>query len=160
MGGGRVLRSLVASATSPVVWIAATQLAVAEPVLLAERWPSVPAGHELSLEDHITDRLSWLGNTLGEHLDLLSHDLLQLRFDGRRRRAHVRLGGGSHDGLQIRLDGDIQLDDLNARVHARIDLGLRGRLLHLELPAFEMSPTEYRGDRGVELRLPLFVRTF
>ena len=134
--------------------------AAADPSSLAERWPSVPVGHALSLEDQITDRLTQLGNELGRHLDLLSHDMFQLRVDGHRRRAFVRLGGGNDDQLAVRLAGDIQFEDINARVDARIDLCFHGHMMHLELPTFEMSPAAYRGDYGVELRLPLFVRKF
>lgn len=141
--------------------IGATSIAQAQPaVLLGERWPSVPEGQGLSLEDQITERLTQLGNELGRHLDLLSHETFQLTVDGRRRRAHVRLGGGSVGWLAFRFDGDIQLDAVNAHVHARIDLGFHGHSVRFELPAFEMSPTEYRGNHGVELRLPLFVRKF
>jgi hypothetical protein len=131
-----------------------------EGVLLASRWPGVPDGHDLSLEDQITDRLTQLGNELGKHLDLLSHDMFQLNIDCRRRRARVRFGAGDDQQLAFRFAGDIQFDDINARVNARIDLGFHGHLLHLELPTFEMSPAVYRGDHGVELRLPLFVRQF
>jgi hypothetical protein len=139
----------------------ATRLAAAEPVvLLADRWPGVPDGHGLSLEDQITDRLTQLGNELGRHLDLLSHDMFQLTVDGRKRHAHVRVGGGSVGMLAVQVDGDIQFDDINAHVHARIDLGFHGHAMHFELPDFEMSPAEYRGDYGVEVRLPLFVRKF
>jgi hypothetical protein len=130
----------------------------AEPV--SHRWPGVPEGHGLSLEDQITDRLTQLGNELGRHLDLLSHDMFQLSLDGRKRHAHVRVGGGSIGLLAVRLDGDIQFDDIDAHIHARIDLAFHGHSLQLELPDFVMSPTEYRGDYGVELRLPLFVRKF
>jgi hypothetical protein len=141
--------------------VAASAPAIADDgVLLASRWPSVPDGHGLSLEDQITDRLTQLGNELGKHLDLLSHDMFQLSVDGRRRRARVRLGAGDDQLLAFRFAGDIQFDDINARVNARIDLGFHGHLLHLELPTFEMSPAVYRGDYGVELRLPLFVRQF
>lgn len=129
-------------------------------VLLASRWPSVPDGHALSLEDQITDRLTQLGNALGHHLDLLSHDMFQLRVDARQRRAHLRIGGGDSEHLALRLDGDIQFDDLNAHVCARLDVALRGHALRLELPAFEMSPVSYRGDHGVELRVPLIVQRF
>jgi hypothetical protein len=129
-------------------------------VLLASRWPGVPEGHALSLEDQITDRLTEIGNALGHHLDLLSHDTFQLRVDARRRRAHLRIGGGDSGGLALRLDGDIQFEDLNAHVCARLDVALRGHALRLELPAFEMSPVSYRGDHGVELRVPLFVQQF
>lgn len=148
---------MLVMATEP----AAAQPAAAQPnVLLGDRWPSVPDGHGLSLEDQITDRLTQLGNELGRHLDLLSHEMFQLTVDGRRRHAHVRLGGGNAGMLAIQFDGDIQFEDVNARVHARIDLGFHGHSMRLELPAFEMSPAQYRGDYGVEVRLPLFVRKF
>jgi hypothetical protein len=135
--------------------------AAADPaVLLANRWPSIPDGHGLSLEDQITDHLTQLGNELGRHLDLLSHDMFQLRVDGRRRQAHVRIGGGDDELVALRLDGDIQFDDINAHIQARVGLALRGHALNLELPPFEMCPVSYRGDHGVELRLPLFVQHF
>jgi hypothetical protein len=147
--------------------VAANGAAIADPAkpaepteVLAHRWPGIPEARGLSLEDQITDRLTQLGNTLGRHLDLLSHDMFQLSVDGRRRHARVRLGGGNVGLVALRFDGDIQFEDINAHVHARIDLAFHGHSLHLELPDFEMSPTEYRGDYGVELRLPLFVRKF
>ena len=141
--------------------VAASAPAIADDrVLVASRWPSVPDGHGLSLEDQITDRLTQLGNELGKHLDLLSHDMFQLDVDCRRRHARVRFGAGDDQQLAFRFAGDIQFEDVNAWVNARIDLGFHGHLLHLELPTFEMSPAEYRGDYGVELRLPLFVRQF
>lgn len=153
----------VASTAAAVVacgLIAAPAASADTAVLLASRWPSVPEGHALSLEDQITDRLTEIGNALGHHLDLLSHDTFQLRVDARRRRAHLRIGAGDSEGLALRLDGDIQFEDLNAHVCARLDLALRGHALRLELPAFEMSPVSYRGDHGVELRVPLFVQQF
>jgi hypothetical protein len=149
-----------------VPWLIATVVAASAPataddiVLLASRWPSVPAGHALSLEDQITERLTLMGNALGHHLDLLSHDMFQLTVDGHHRQAHVRLGGGTAASLAFRLDGDIQFADANARIHARLDIGFHGHELHLELPMFEMSPAAYRGDHGVELRLPLLERKF
>jgi len=143
------------------VLVTTGRLAAAEPaVLLGDRWPSVPEGHGLSLEDQITDRLTQLGNELGRHLDLLSHDMFQLTVDGRHRHAHLRVGGGNPGVLAFQVDSEIQFDDINAHVHARIDLGLHGHSVSLELPTFEMSPTEYHGDYGVELKLPLFVRKF
>lgn len=156
--------ALVLASTS--VAVVATGLASAPAAsadtaaLLASRWPSVPAGHAPSLEDQITDRLTELGNALGHHLDLLSHDLFQLRVDARRRRAHLRVGAGNRERLALQIDSDIQFDDSNARVCARLDVALRGHAVSLELPAFEMSPVSYRGDHGVELRVPLFVQRF
>lgn len=151
----------VRSLTVLAVLVVVSGTGAAEPSeLLAHRWPSVPEGHGLSLQDQITERLTQLGNALGRHLDLLSHDMFQLSVDGRRRQAHVHVGAGDVGLLAVRFDGDIQFDDINAHVHARIDLGFHGHSVRLELPDFEMSPAEYRGDYGVELRLPLFVRKF
>jgi len=165
----RIVQTIVRSKAVFAAVVAATRLAAAEPVaeataepavLLGNRWPSVPEGRGLSLEDQITDRLTQLGNELGRHLDLLSHDMFQLTIDGRHRHAHVRLGAGDVGLLAFQFDSDIQFDDINAHVHARIDLGFYGHSVRFELPAFDMSPAEYRGDYGVELKLPLFVRKF
>jgi len=140
--------------------VASPRSVAADPaVLLASRWPSIPEDHGLSLEDQITDRLTELGNQLGHHLDLVTHDMFQLRVDGRRRSAHVRIGGGN-ETVALAVDGDIQFDDANAHVQCRLALALRGHAVSLELPPFEMSPASYRGDHGVELRLPLFVQRF
>lgn len=144
-----------------IVSVAAARApAVAEPVALADRWPSVPASRALSLEDQITNKLTELGNQLGRHLDLLSHDTFQLTVDCRRRRAHLRIGGGDDATVAVRLEGDVQFEDLNARIDAHLDLAFRGHALRLELPAVEMSPAWYRGDYGVAVRLPLFARSF
>jgi hypothetical protein len=144
-----------------VIALAAPAPVSADPVmLLASRWPSVPDGHGLSLEDQITDRLTQIGNEFGRHLDLLSHDMFQLHVDGRHRQAHVRIGGGDDELVAVRLDGDLEFDDANCHVRARVGLALHGHAVSLELPAFEMSPVSYRGEHGVELRLPLFVQRF
>jgi hypothetical protein len=123
-------------------------------------WPQVPDGHQLTLSQQITDQLTELGNQLGHHLDLLSNDILQLTFDGRKRRAYVRLGAGDVHYLTFRLASDVYFTDGRAQITTQLDLGIAGRTLHLELPDFEMVPAEYRGDRGVEVRLPLFKRNF
>jgi hypothetical protein len=142
--------------------IATTSVAAAEDNSLYERlWPSVPDSTGLTLEQQITDHLTELGNQLGTHLDTLSNDMLALKFDGRRRRAHVRLGGGDGERyLMFKLDSDVHFTDGVARVTARVDLGVMGHQLHFELPDFEMVPAAYRGDYGVEVRLPLFKRAF
>lgn len=133
---------------------------MSEPAPLAHRWPGVPRSRALSLEDQLTDRLTMIGNALGQHLDLLSHDMFQLRVDARARRARIRMGGGDPATFSLRVDGDIQVDDLNARVHARLALGVRGHELAIELPRFDVCPSAVRGDRGVEIKLPLFERAF
>jgi hypothetical protein len=128
---------------------------------LADRlWPEVPAGHEISVSDQIADTLGALGNSLGGHLSLLSKHYVGLRVDGRGQRARVLLGGGTGRFLELRLDSDIHFDDGLAKVKARLDLGLAGHAFHLELPEVDMSPESYAGATYVELRLPLFRRSF
>ena len=123
-------------------------------------WPSVPDGNQLSLSQQIQERLTLLGNTLGYHLDVLSRETLSLRFDGRRRRAYVRLGGGEAQFLTFQLASDVHFTEGLARITTRVDLAVAGRAFHLELPEVEMTPTEYHGERGVVVRLPLLRRSF
>ena len=123
-------------------------------------WPRVPEGRHLRLSEQITQQLTELGNFMGDHLNVLSHDVVAMSFDGRRRRAFVRVGAGDARYLEFKVASDVQFLDGRARIYARIDVAVAGRSLHLELPEMEMVPASYRGERGVEVRLPLFERTF
>jgi len=125
-------------------------------------WPDAPVSGRLTLSQQITDQLTELGNTVGQHMSALSHDTLTLTFDGRRRRAKIRLGLAD-DGtrfLVLRLDGDVHFTQGVARVAATLDVGIAGHVVQLELPAIDLAPASSRGERGVETRLPLFKRTF
>ncbi|MDQ3341372.1 MAG: hypothetical protein M4D80_39965 [Myxococcota bacterium] len=123
-------------------------------------WPRVPEGRQLKLSDQITDQLTELGNLMGQHMNALSHDVLAMSFDGRRRRAFVRIGGGDARFLEFTLASDVRFYDGKAQINARIDLTIAGNRMHLELPEMEMVPASYRGERGVEVRVPLFRRHF
>jgi hypothetical protein len=151
----------VGAALACVAAVALPSVAAADEHALYDRlWPRVPEGRHLKLSEQITDQLTLLGNTLGQHLDVLSNETLSLRFDGRRRRAYVRLGAVETPYLTLRIAGDVHFTEGLARITTRIDLSVAGRALQLELPEVEMTPTEYRGDRGVVVRLPLFRRQF
>lgn len=141
---------------------AMAELAVADDHARYERlWPEVPTATRLTLSQQITDQLTVLGNTIGHHLDVLSNELVGLRFDGRRRRARVRLGSDAPDGyLTFKLASEVHFTHGVARVSARLDLGVGDHVLALELPDFEMAPASYRDERGVEIRLPLFTQSF
>ena len=133
----------------------------AEDTLYDRLWPEVPERAQLTLSQQITDELTSLGNTLGHHLDALSGDLVGVRFDGRRRRASVRVGTSRAERyLTLELAGDVHFTQGVARVHATLDVGVAGHVLSLELPDFEMAPTSYRDERGVEIRLPLLRGSF
>lgn len=121
-------------------------------------WPAVPDGHRLSLSQQIQDQLTELGNTLGYHASVLSNDMVGLTFDARRRRMQARLGGGDDQYLSFHLASDVHFTDGLARINTKIDLSFRGRSVQLELPEMEMVPASYRGERGVEVRLPIFRR--
>jgi hypothetical protein len=125
---------------------------------LTERWREVPTRRQLKLSLQITDTLTELGNFIGGHVNVLSDDSLGLRFDGRKRRARIRLGTGEGHYLRFKLDSDWHFFRGRARVAARLDLGIGEHEFHLELPEVEMLPTSVYGERGVEVRLPLFER--
>jgi hypothetical protein len=132
----------------------------AEKDLYERLWPRVPDSQRASFSDHVVDQITELGNMLGYHTSLLSHEMIALRFDGRRRRAHVAIGGGDEHFLTFKLASDVQFIDGLARVNTRVDLSFRGRKIELRLPEMEMVPASYRDERGVEVRLPLFRRKF
>ena len=134
--------------------------AFAEKDLYDRLWPRVPESHQLTLSEQITDQLTELGNFMGEHMNVLSHDVLTMTFDGRRRRAFFSIGGGDARYLEFKLASDVQFFDGRAQINTRIDLSFAGKQLELELPEMEMVPASYRGERGVEVRVPLFRRTF
>jgi hypothetical protein len=126
---------------------------------LADRWHELPPSQRLKLSDQITDHLTELGNFIGSQVNLLSDDILMMRFDGRRRYARIRLGVGEQDTyLRFKLDSDWYFTEGKARVQACVHLGIGTHEFHLELPDVDMVPATYRGDRGVEIRLPLFER--
>ena len=74
----------------------------------------------------------------------------------------MRLGLEDKPGsyLTFRIAGDVHFTQGVARAKIRLDIGVAGRVLHLDLPDVEMAPAEYHGDRGVEIRVPLFKREF
>jgi hypothetical protein len=121
-------------------------------------WPQAPDRHGITLGQQIQDQITELGNTLGYHAAVLSHDMLQLKFDARKRRAHMQIGGGDEQYLSFKLASDFHFTEGLARVQTKVDLTFRGRTLQLELPEMEMVPASYRGERGVEIRLPLLRR--
>lgn len=125
---------------------------------LSDRWRDVPESNQPRLSLQIADELAELGNFIGAHVNLLSDDFLGMKFDGRRRHARVRIGTGDGQLLRFRLDSDWHFAQGKARIQARLALGIGEHHWHLELPDMEMVPTSYRGERGVEVRLPLYER--
>jgi hypothetical protein len=157
---GRSLRSGIAlavvAAMSSVAFADTTNVEIA----LADRWRDVPQGKRLKLSQQITDELTELGNLIGTSMNDLSDDVLGLKFDGRRRRAKLRLGTGEGEYLRFRLDSDWHFAQGKARIVAKVHLGIGSHQLDIELPDMEMAPANYRGERGVEIRIPFFERSW
>ena len=135
----------------------AARPAAADDSHLYERlWPSVPTSRSLTLAQQLTDAMTELGNQLGYHLDQLSDDRFALRFDGRQRRARVKFGMIDSDYATFKLDSVVHFTNGMAKITAVFDIGIAGRVMHVELPEIEMLPTEYQGERGVQLRVPVY----
>jgi hypothetical protein len=163
-----VVRLVLAAAMAMTLGVPS---AAADPVVRAE---IVPAGLDLgvdlqlqiktrtkkpSLGRRVKTQLTLWSNELGAHLNVLTLDLVDLRFDVARRHAAVRLGGLS-PRLGFLVDGDIVVRRGVARVQTRLTLGLEGKTLELDLPAFELASQNVQGERSVEVRLPVFEGTF
>jgi hypothetical protein len=141
--------------------IAATTHAARADERLEDRWPAVPPSHQLKLDDRIADRISELGNQAMGHVDLLSHGLIRLHFDARGGRAWFGVGGGNARYLAFRLDTDwFFAADGVAHVHARVDLGIAGHRMHLELPQMDVSGDSYHNAQLVQVNVPLLSRHF
>ncbi len=125
---------------------------------LEDAWPAPPPNHELSLDQQLVDRMTELGNRAAAHLDVLTRDSVGLRIDGRHQRAHLRLAGGAARYLTFCMNEDIHIADGKARVASVVDIDVHGHRVHLALPDVEMVPTSVQGDRGVEVRVPIYER--
>ena len=64
------------------------------------------------------------------------------------------------DVATFTFDSVVHFTNGMAKINAVFDVGIAGRVMHIELPEIEMLPTEYHGERGVELRVPVFRRYF
>ena len=123
------------------------------------RWPTVPEDRNTPLGERVMDRLTAFAVAFERELDVLTIDLVSLRLDPRSRGCQLRIGGGDRR-LALAVAGDVRVIDGTAQIKARLDVELAGRRAHVVLPRFEVAATSYRGERGVELRLPLIRRTF
>ena len=112
-----------------------------------------------SLGRHVTDKLTLWGNEVGGHVNLLTLDMVDMRFNARKRRAAIRVGALA-ERLGLQINGDIKVRSNVARVKSSIALGLNGRSFRLDLPVFEVVSQNVRGERSVELRLPIIEGRF
>ncbi len=144
-----------AADSSPVAHPPAARPPTAAPSLNERLWFREPARRQSQLSEIIVDQLTELGNQLGYHLDVLTMDVIALRVDGKRRRMSLGVGAGEASYLSLHFASDFHFVDGVARVSAHINLGIAGKRLDLQLPEVELVPASYKGERGVEVRLPI-----
>lgn len=116
------------------------------------------AAHETG---KIVDKVVAMTNEFfDKHVDLLTHDMLRLRVDAGQRAAKIAIGGGDRRVLKLRVAGDVEVVDGTARIHSRVAFAIGGKQLDVRLPNVDVAAASYRGERGVEVRLPLVQRSF
>lgn len=128
--------------------------------VFSERWRELPMSGGLKMEDRVAEHLSELGNLIGTHMNVLSHDAFVMTFDGRRSRARMRLGTGDSQQLRFNIDTDWHFMQDKARVQPRLELGIGNHAFKLDLPNIDMATNDVNGQLAVEVRLPLFERRF
>lgn len=151
-------------------------LAAATPshLALAEPSPRITTGVDLALRlDHnlvpvrvrpslgkqLENKMTLWTNELGDHLNALTGDMLDMHFDVRHRRGWLRIGSvSSRGGFLFR--GRIKIRGTVARIRPKLTLALRDSSLELELPPIEIASQNVRGERSVEVRLPIFEGRF
>lgn len=115
------------------------------------------AREPLSLQ--LADTVTELGHEIDAHLGLLSAGTLSLRVDGRTRQVHVSFHLEGDDSA-LRIRSDVRVSGGSAKVYAQIDLRLIGRHVHLDVPEIDLVPRSLDGERYVEVRLPIWTRSF
>ncbi len=128
--------------------------------VMDHRWPGLPDDKGLTLEERITDHLTEIGNLLGARVNHLSDHLLSLRVDGRRNRARLAFGGGNAHYLEFKVDSDWLFADGKAHVQAKLELGLLGHKMSVELPDMDLSRDSYAGQDMVTVNVSVLQRRF
>lgn len=151
---------MLAGAVALTVGLAASAARADTIALLDHHLPAVQHEPEYVFPsgDEMTDRMTELGNEIGHHMNLLSHDLISLQFDGRARHAKMRVGGGDDRFVTFAIGSDVQFVGTDAHVRPHLDLGFQDRHVHVDLPEFEIMPQSYQGDRVVVFLVPFFQR--
>jgi len=138
--------------------VASADRADATCIALDAAFPRLPEVQKASMGQRLQDELSEVGNQLGHHMNVLSNDVLSFQFDVRARRAKVRVGAGDDRYARFAVATDVTFTQQLARVEATVDFAIEGHRYKLELPAFELMPQSYQGDRVVVLLVPVVER--
>ena len=122
--------------------------------------PQLPSQEEPAFGKRVLAKVVDATNGFFEHhVDRLSHDMVVVRVDGEHQKAKLAVGAGLA-GYRLLVASDVTVVDGTARVTPRLALAVAGKSLDLRLPTVDVAATEYHGERGVEVRLPVLRRTF
>lgn len=152
-----------------------TALVVASGAAFAEPAPKIDTGFDialkldldlvpiervrLSLGKRLQQQMTLWTNEFGSRLNLLTGDMVDMRFDVRGKRGWLRVGTlSSRGGFMI--NGRVRIRGTVARIKPRLTLALRSTSLDLELPAIEIASQNVQGERSVELRVPIIEGRF
>jgi hypothetical protein len=126
----------------------------------ADPLPEMPGPDEGEFGKRVLSKVTDATNGFFEHhVDRLSHEMVVIRVDPQQQQAKVAVHAGLL-GFGVRVASNVTVVDGTARVTPRLALAVAGKSLDLKLPTVDVAATEYHGERGVELRLPLVRRTF
>jgi hypothetical protein len=158
-----------------LIWGVAAVLVTAAGSALANPAPRVSTGVDIALEldldlvpmprvrpslgKQLQQKMTLWTNELGAHLNLLTGDMLDMRFDVTSKRGWLRVGALSSRGGFV-MSGRVKVRGTVARIKPRLTLALRSSSLELELPAIEVATQNVQGERSVELRVPIFEGRF
>lgn len=120
------------------------------------RWPAVHP-HDTSMADELEDWATSVGVDVDRHLSTLSHEVLELRIDGRGHGGHLGVHATTRY-LAFALEEDVHYADGCARMRTHLQLELGEHALDVQLPDVEMKQDDYHGERIVELHVPLLVK--
>jgi hypothetical protein len=113
-----------------------------------------------SLSARVKGNLTLMTGQLGLHVSNLTADLVRFNFDFARKFGQFKVGGGASDSFLFRIDGDVEVHGSVARITSRLDLGIGGERLTIDLPDMDLATQTVAGERAVELRLPVFEGRF
>ncbi|HUS33294.1 MAG TPA: hypothetical protein VMZ53_32550 [Kofleriaceae bacterium] len=127
---------------------------------LAEPLPDAPPPEESQFGKRVLEKVTDATNGFfAHHVDRLSHEMVVIRVDPEQQQANVDVHAGLL-GFGVRVASNVTVVDGTARVKPRLALAVAGKSLDLRLPTIDVAATEFRGERGVEVRLPVLRRTF
>ena len=112
-----------------------------------------------SLGKRLQAKMTLWTNELGAHLNVLTGDMVDMRFDVLEKRGWLRVGTVSSRG-GFAFSGRVRVRGSVARIRPRLTLALRDSSLELELPPVEIATQNVQGERSVEVRLPIFEGRF